>query len=625
MSGILVIFQRDGRPVEKNLPERMLAACPERAVDGEDIWIDGATALGHQHFWVTPEERGERQPLVDPISGCALTADVRLDNREELGRALGMDAIESGEQSDAALILRSYHRWGVDCIKYFLGDFAFVLWDPNHRQIFAGRDALGARNLCYYADQRNFLAASQVSMIVAHPDVLRRINADRIAEYLAVIYSDHENTFFQDIFYCPPAHWLLVTADRLRAERYWEIDPAMRIRYGKDEDYAEQLRSLLQEAVRCRMRTDGLVGISLSGGLDSSCLAGLSAETLAENQAGQKRLKSFSYVFDEFGDCDERRYIQPLAKQQGIEAKFILGDGKWTLRHAGYMPVLFETPSFDIYYWLARLTLRAAARAGCRVFLTGQYGDEMFDTWENWAAAMWLDRRFADFFKVIRSNPYRTRLWSEIINQGIRPLIPQRLKKYYRRLRPRQPDWLDYGLHPRLEERLRTREAQQRADCVQARFRTYHQAVMYNRLFNLGSVEGLAQYQGVGNWDGIEMVHPYADRRLVEFVMAIPADQIGLPDRSRRIQRNIMLGAAPESIIERVDKTEFTPLFINGIMEREKTRFWPVFSDALIVEHEYVNRDWLEQLLRSQSLGPKEGYALWQYFTLERWLRCYWQ
>ena len=179
MSAITCILNRDNTPADRNILNRMMAARPERGPDGQNSRLIGHVALGHQHFWLTPEEWGEKQPT--QVEQCTLSSDARLDNRAQLIQMLRLDLKQAQELSDASLILLSYQRWGVDCLQHFLGDYAFALWDDREKQLFIARDALGAREICYFTDHNLFLAASEISQILAHPHVHPRLRQRKTA------------------------------------------------------------------------------------------------------------------------------------------------------------------------------------------------------------------------------------------------------------------------------------------------------------------------------------------------------------------------------------------------------------------------------------------------------------
>ena len=151
MSAVLALFNRSRMEGNFTPLQRALDATPERGRDGSQLWQNDRVALAHQHFWITTEEQGEQQPLHERDSNLTISADARLDNRDELFRLLGLKRDRA--ISDAALIMLAYRNWAERCVEYLRGDFAFVIWDGRHNRLYAARDVLGNRDLAYYADE----------------------------------------------------------------------------------------------------------------------------------------------------------------------------------------------------------------------------------------------------------------------------------------------------------------------------------------------------------------------------------------------------------------------------------------------------------------------------------------
>src|SRR5436309_2604073 len=158
MSGIVGVWNLDGRPVENAVLARMSASMAHRGPDGERLWVDGAVGLACQLLRVTPEARTEIQPLVHS-SGVALVFDGRLDNRDELLQILRPEQGISAASSDPALVLAAYEVFGDRLPERLAGDFAFGLFDPNHRKLLLARDAIGLRPLHYCRVGETFLFA----------------------------------------------------------------------------------------------------------------------------------------------------------------------------------------------------------------------------------------------------------------------------------------------------------------------------------------------------------------------------------------------------------------------------------------------------------------------------------
>jgi len=232
MSAFVALWNRKMKPIDRDLPLKLLAAGQNRVNDGEQLWLEGSVALAHRHLWVTPEEVGEDQPLVEEMTGSVLSGVVRLDNRKEIIHRLGLNRNERGCISDVQLVLRSYLQWGVACPKYLLGDFAFVIWDPREQRFFAARDPLGAEEIYYYIKSDLVIIATDIMMILDHPDVSPRLNETMVGHYLAVDLSDEDHTFYEAIHHIPPAHSMVVAQDDLHLTHYWEVDSTTTLRYN---------------------------------------------------------------------------------------------------------------------------------------------------------------------------------------------------------------------------------------------------------------------------------------------------------------------------------------------------------------------------------------------------------
>lgn len=141
MSGLVGIYRRDGRPVNPADVDHMLNLLAHRGADGTGIWNEGLVGLGQCMLWTTPESLHEQLPFVSQSGDVILTADVRIDNREELLSALGLNSRPTEEVPDNALIAAAYEKWGERCPERLLGDFAFVLWDKRKQTLFGARTA----------------------------------------------------------------------------------------------------------------------------------------------------------------------------------------------------------------------------------------------------------------------------------------------------------------------------------------------------------------------------------------------------------------------------------------------------------------------------------------------------
>ena len=281
MSAIACMWRFDGRPDAAMQCERMLSAQEIYGPHEGDSWSKGDVALGRRLMRVLPEDRYDSQPLLSANGRYVLVADLRLDNRDELARALRIPAERMTQMCDAAVLLAAIEQWEDGFIDRLVGDYAFALWDSVRRRLLLGRDPLGQRPLHYHKSDEFFAVASMPKGLHSLPDVPCVADERQIAEYLSTLPLTGTRTFYREVERVQPGHIVeITTSGRPVAQRYWR--PRRRtIQLRRADDYRDALRELLDQAVRCRLRGTDHVAAHLSGGLDSSAVAATAARLLA--------------------------------------------------------------------------------------------------------------------------------------------------------------------------------------------------------------------------------------------------------------------------------------------------------------------------------------------------------
>ncbi len=284
VSGIVGIFHRDGTPLVVDRLRSMTDFLVYRGPDGRDICLGSQVGLGHTLLNASQEPGSQKQPI--NMESLWITADVRLDSKAELIRNLQIlgRRIE-GHTCDAELILHAYLAWGLECVEHLLGDFSFAVWDSLAKTLFCARDHFGIKPFYYAEPGGAFIFSNTLNCLRQHVEVSSQLNEKAIGDFLLFGWNYNENsTSFRDIQRLPPAHWLLVSREGLRAKRYWYPPTQDRIRYTRSEDYVDNFMELLKAAVVDRLPTDR-VGILLGGGLDSGAVAAV-ASAFSKSQGG---------------------------------------------------------------------------------------------------------------------------------------------------------------------------------------------------------------------------------------------------------------------------------------------------------------------------------------------------
>lgn len=185
MSGICGILYFDERRASLEEISSMNKAIAFRGRDESGTRAEGPVVLGNCLLRTTPESLHERFPMEDTEAGLLLTADARIDNRDELIAALAVNVSPERPVTDGELILRAYRKWGEGCPEPLVGDFAFAIWNMRERTLFCARDHFGARPFCYYRDRGRFLFVSEVSGFIAISDVPRRLDESFLADFIS--------------------------------------------------------------------------------------------------------------------------------------------------------------------------------------------------------------------------------------------------------------------------------------------------------------------------------------------------------------------------------------------------------------------------------------------------------
>jgi len=325
MSGFIGILNLDGAPVDRDLMQRLTQLLTFRGPDGQAVLCKGPVGFGHTLFRTTWESAHERQPLTLDQQ-VWIVADARVDAREDLLRALGLDdPLPLGQTPDVELILRAYLKWGERCLDHLLGDFSFAIWNGRLGKLFCARDRFGVK-LFYYARKNSCLVFSNtITAVRSHPEVSSRLNESAIGDFL--LFDSNwtlDTTFFTDIQKLPAGHQFTLTATNFERRKYWQLVEPETVRFSTEEDYIEGFRERLHQAVSDRIRTDK-VAISFSGGLDSTSMA-LASRSVTQCKGNHTTFKAFTGVYDSLIPDNERYYSGLAARVLKIPVEYLVND-----------------------------------------------------------------------------------------------------------------------------------------------------------------------------------------------------------------------------------------------------------------------------------------------------------
>ena len=623
MSGIAGIYNLDGRPANRTLLRRMTDVIAHRGPDRAGHWINGPVGLGHRMLHTTPESLYEKQPMVDETRQLVINADARIDNREELITTLEVNGKPREQITDAELILKAYQKWGEACPGKLLGDFAFAIWDGRERRLFCARDPIGIKPFYYYLNGERFLWASEPRQIFQDASISRQPNLALIGRYLLDDFSEREETLYTGVTRLPPAHSLTCNGEEIQKRQNWDVNPSKEIRYRTDEEYAEHFLALFRDAVKSRLRSNGPVGAWLSGGLDSSSIVCMAQKLYQEGGIENKGFETFSNVFDEL-PCDERPYIEAAVRKWNLTANTFVHEenvASVDIHKVHCYPDVLYDPTLCMF----EPALKSAGQKGIKVILNGIGGDDLLASGFYHLADLLRRLRLRDLVAQVKADAatYEKRPLDLLLSSALTPLIPHPIKIALRGMfKPIHGNGIPPLLKRDFVKKFRLKD-QLRREAPLRRFPTLSQQQIYNGLCSGWNTNvGLSIFDLFTTRFSLEERYPFFDRRLVEYLLAIPEEQRWWHDRPKTILRNAMQDILPEAIRQRKTKTDFCPVHDMELKGRQREKVGEVFRRPALAGLGIVDDQSIRQMFEAYCRGASEHWApLSVIIGLELWYR----
>lgn len=536
-----------------NSCERMLAAQRVYAPDPAVCRTDGTISIGRRLFSLLPEDKFDRGPVTS--RSRSLVADVRLDNREELCRDLGLAAGDAATLSDAAMIMHCLERWDLEALDRMVGDFAFALWDGSIQRLLLARDFLGQRPLHFHRSDGFFAFASMPKGLHALAQIPVAPSRQGAADFLALLPETGPETFFEGIEKVQPGHYAIVTRAGLTTQRYW--NPRRRdLGLKGAEDHREALRERMDQAVSsCLRGASGRVGAHLSGGLDSSAVAATAAKLLASENG---RVTAFTAVPREGfrggvrnGIADESALAASVAGlHPNMEHVLIRPRERSPLAGLDRYFYLYERPLLNLCnaVWSDAI-MDSARERRLPVLLTGALGNMSF-SYDGMQLLPRLLRegrllRLTGEIRQLLANGTRA---GTIAAQTVGPFLPRRMWSAIGRARGKALDISAYSaINPSIarEFDIESRAASRGHDLsYRPRSDSFESRLWVLRRVDLGNY----QKGMLGGW-GIDVRDPTADRRLVEHCLSVPDDQFLTGGIPRALARTAFSDRVPQSVL----------------------------------------------------------------------------
>ena len=617
MCGIAGFCDSDDRPAEARLLEAMITAVRHRGPDDMGVYADRGIGLAHARLSIIDLEGGG-QPMHSHDGSLWITFNGEIFNYVELRNDLTARGHRFRTQSDTEVILHLYQEEGEACVNHLNGQWAFALWDVKQRKLFLSRDRMGVRPLFYTINNGTLIFGSEIKSIFAYPGIARELDLAALDQIFTFWFTLPPRTVFKHVCELPPGHSLVFKDGAASRYPYWNPHFSGDVICSED-DAVEQLRSLLLDATRIRLRSDVPVGAYLSGGLDSTIVTALI------NQFTDTRLRTFSIAFAA-AELDESAFQNEAISHLDTDHQQI------TCSYADiadtFPDVIWHTEKPMIRTAPAPMYLlsRLVRNNGYKVVLTGEGADEIFGGY--------------DIYKEAKIR----RFWARQPNSNLRPRLLKRLYPYQQNLQRQSDAYLQnffridndsnpfFSHLPRWQLTAKSKlffsddvtsslsghdplfEVEDYLPQSYYTWTSFAQAQYLETAFLLPGYILSSQGDRVGMAHAVEARHPFLDYRIVEFAAKLPMTLKMKVLNEKYILKRAFGHLLPPKVVQRPkqpyrapDGSSFfagtTPDYVSELLAPANIRATGIFNPAAVTSL-------VDKFRSGRAIGVKDNMAL---------------
>lgn len=342
----------------------MMNRIKHRGPDGEGSYVDDGIALGHRRLSIIDISAGA-QPMYNEDNSLVIVFNGEIYNYRSVREKLTQAGHVFKTNSDTEVLIHGYEEYGTSLLNKLRGMFSFVIWDKNKKELFGARDFFGIKPLYYAQMGSTFMFGSEIKSFLAHPDFRKELNTDALENYMTFQYSPTNETFFENVYKLPPAHYFIYNSEGFTCSRYWDVKFSPDEKPSLDE-WVNRISETMHDSVAAHKISDVEVGSFLSSGVDSSYVAAVADVD-----------KTFTVGFGKDERYNEIGWAKGFSEAIGKanDSKVISPEEYWgNLRKIQYhMDEPLADPSAVALYFVCNL-----ASDKVKVVLSGEGADEIF-------------------------------------------------------------------------------------------------------------------------------------------------------------------------------------------------------------------------------------------------------
>lgn len=616
MCGITgLAFYNKERKIFPEVLRNMTDSLEHRGPDDNGYYFQDSIGLGFRRLSIIDLNCGH-QPISNFDNSIVIVFNGEIYNYLEQRHFLEQKGYFFKTTTDTEVILHLYEEYGISCLQYLRGMFAFAIWDDKRKHLFCARDRFGIKPFYYYTDEEKFVFGSEIKSILKCPNIDKSISYDGLDSYLAFGYITSNLSIFENISKLEPGHFLLLSLQNksIKISKYWEIN--FNPDYSKDEkSWTEEIQNCLSEVIKLHMIADVPLGAFLSGGIDSSSVVAMMATN------SNRSIKTFSIGFKE-QKFDELKYAREIATKYGCQHHEEILEPK-SINLLSKLVASYDEPFADSSA-IPTYLVSNLARKYVKVALSGDGGDELFAGYKSYSR-----------FSKLYSNPlnFKSPHLNKIIWGNINRLIPDSVKGKglsYLLSQDRNYQFAYQQLWIRRKRRkLMIKDFQSvngsenyKLDILKnCPIKDHMSQMQYLDLKTYMTDCILTKVDRASMQNSLEVRVPLLDHKFAELTFKIPWNLKFNESEQKYIFKKAMAPMLPESILKHRKQGFAIPLSI-WFKEDLKIYINDTFNSADCLLYDYLNKKFIKEKILTNQIGSRDySEKIWALLFLDEWLK----
>lgn len=577
-------------------------------IDKYSYIVEDNVIIGCGIQYITRESEQEILPYYDKEQNIFITADAIIDNREDLIKSLHCD----NNVTDSQLIYKAFLKWGEDFPRYLLGCFTYVIYDKNNNKVFCGRDHVGSRSIYYSFTNGIFYFSTIIKPILLTKNKDIELNLRWINDYLAIEGLVHivecKETIYKDIYNIEPSQYIKLENNKIQEITYWDpIKDVKKLKLKTDEEYGELFRETLNNSVKSAVRTNGNIGIMLSGGLDSSSIA-----YYASKNVNDKTIQGYTSVpLDDFTNTinknfivDESNLVNELCSQfKNINPNYCNFPDKNSYNTIEEIIDILEMPYKIIHnaYWINEV-YKQASNDNCKILLNGQYGNATisFGNILIHLNTLLHQGNFLKFNNEIKAYCKKRKIGRKLLLcELVRNCIPFYSKLMYNN---NSDKLININLYKSMNTKKRFSKLGIDVNSFKIKTLKKSRSFIFNKI-GLSQVGEIETKMSLHN--NIIVRDPTRDKRIIEFCLSLPTNQFVNNGVTRRLIRDYLKDYLPHNIIIDNGKRGLQSADWYYRLNQNWNNIFNDINNNLSKEYlyQYFNKDYIDKALFSLKDG----------------------